>query len=113
MIGLLIIGATSCNPEEDTVVIITVVDENNVPQDGALVKLYADPNSPNGDPTRLNKQATTDLAGQAVFDYTEFYKQGQSGFAVLDILATKDTLVGEDIIKILEEEVNEKKVFLE
>jgi len=113
MIGLLIIGATSCNPEEDTIVIITVVDEDNAPQDGALVKLFADPNIPLDNPTRLNKEATTDLSGQAVFDYTEFYKQGQSGFAVLDILATKDTLVGEDIIKVLEEEVNEKIVVLE
>ena len=42
----------------------------------------------------------------------EEYKQGQSGFAVLDILATKDTFAAEGIIKILEEETNEEKVEL-
>ena len=111
--GLLIAFTSSCNPEEDTTAIITVVDQNDIPIEGASVRLFANPNFPTGDPTRLNKEGVTDTRGQVTFDYTEFYKQGQSGFAVLDIAAEKDTLTAEDIIKILEEEVNEKKIFLE
>ena len=111
--GLLVAFTSSCNPEEDTIAIITVVDQDDIPIEGASVRLFANPNFPTGDPTRLNMEGVTDALGQATFDYTDFYKKGQSGFAVLDIAAVKDTLTAEDIIKILEEEVNEKKVFLE
>ena len=79
---------------------------------GVLVKLFANPSFPLGDPTRLNKEVLTNTAGRAEFDYSEFYKQGQAGFAVLDILAIKDSLAGEGIIKILEEETNEETVIL-
>lgn len=103
---------SSCNKEEPTTVTIVVKTESGDLVEGALVKLFANPSFPLGDPTRLDKETTTNSSGRAEFDYTEFYKQGQSGFAVLDILCTKDTLLGEDIIKILEEENNEKTVFI-
>ena len=112
-IGLLVLGASSCNPEEDTIVVISVVDADNKPQANAYVSLSANPSFPLGDPTRLFMEKLTDASGQAVFDYTSFYKQGQSGFAVLDITSFKDSLVGYDLVKVLEEEVNEKKVFIE
>lgn len=102
----------SCNKEEPTTVTIIVKTESGDLVEGALVKLFANPSFPLGDPTRLDKETTTNSSGRAEFDYTEFYKQGQSGFAVLDILCSKDTLVGEDIIKVLEEENNEATVFL-
>jgi len=113
LMGLLIILASSCNREEDTIVIITVVDVLNDPVSEAEVRLFANPSVPLGDPTRLDMTMTTDMMGLARFDYTEFYEQGQSGFAVLDIMATKDTLLGEDIIRILEEEVNEMTIVIE
>lgn len=112
-IGLLVVAASSCNPEEDTIVIIKVVDIDNNPQAEAYVSLSANPSFPLGDPSRLFMEKLTDATGQAVFDYTSFYKQGQSGFAVLDITSFKDSLVGYDLVKVLEEEVNEKKVFIE
>ena len=79
---------------------------------GAVVKLFAAPAFPLNDPNRLDKETTTDAGGRAEFDYTDEYKQGQSGFAVLDILATKDTLIGEGLIKILEEETNNETVII-
>jgi hypothetical protein len=102
----------ACNKEEPTVAVITVVNEDGVAVPGALVKLFAAPAFPLNDPNRLDKELTTDASGRAEFDYSDEYKQGQSGFAVMDIIATKDTLIGEGIIKILEEETNNETVIL-
>ncbi len=103
---------SACNPEEDTIAIITVEDENGIPLSDAYVKLYANPTYPTGDPTRLLQEKMTDSQGKATFDYTDFYKQGQAGFAVLDITSFRDSMVGQGIIKILEEETNEETVVL-
>ena len=102
----------ACNKKEPTKATITVKMEDGTVVQGALVKLYADPAYPLADPHRLDMETTTDAAGQAAFDYSDFYKKGQSGFAVLDILCTYDTLVGEGIIKIEEEEHNDETVIL-
>ena len=109
---MLVLSGTGCNKEEPTKVIITVKDADGNLIPAAVVKLYANPAYPLGDPTRLNKETSTNSSGRAEFDYSDFYEQGQSGFAVLDILSTKDTLTGRGIIKILEEETNEETVFL-
>lgn len=101
-----------CSKEKPTTASITVQLEDGTKVADALVRLYADPAYPLGDPNRLTKEARTDGGGMATFDYTEFYKKGQSGFAVLDILCTYDTLVGEGIIKIQEEEDNRETVIL-
>ncbi len=47
------------------------------------------------------------------FDFTEFYKKGQAGFAVLDIEAFKGGLNGEGIIKIEEETTSEETITIE
>ena len=104
--------ATSCNKEKDTVAIITVVDTGGHPVDSAYVKLFANLAYPIGDPSRLLREGLTDGSGQVEFDYTDQYKQGQAGFAVLDIVSFNDSAVGEGIIKILEEETNEETITL-
>jgi hypothetical protein len=104
--------APACNKEEPTKATITVKKEDGSVVPDAHVKLYASPAYPLGDPNRLNKEAATNSAGQVEFDYSEFYKKGQSGFAVLDILCTYDTLVGEGIIKIEEEKNNAETVVI-
>lgn len=102
-----------CNKEKPTKAFIKVVDSTDTPVAGVYVKLYGNPSMPiNPPPDRLDKEAYTNSSGVAEFDYTDEYKQGQAGFAVLDILATKDTMAAEGIIKILEEEENEEKVEL-
>lgn len=113
LLAALVTVASGCKKEKDTRALITVVNEagNRVPE--AYVKLYADPVPPlQSDFSRLTKEGYTDASGQVEFDYTEFYKRGQAGFAVLDILAAHDTLVGEGIIRINEEETNEETVTL-
>lgn len=107
------IALGGCKKVEDTKAVITVVDAAGVVVPDAYVKLYADPIPPlYSDFSRLTMEGSTNIAGQVTFDYTDFYKQGQAGFAVLDILAMKDTLVGEGIIRITEEETNSETVTL-
>jgi len=102
----------ACNKEEPTTAVIIVKNQAGEPVPGAYVKLFANPAYPLGDPSRLTKEANTDGGGYATFDYSDFYEQGQSGFAVLDIICTSDTLLGEGIIKIVEEETSEETVII-
>ncbi|MBK7384005.1 MAG: hypothetical protein IPI81_11870 [Flavobacteriales bacterium] len=102
----------SCTKEKPTKAVIIVKKADGTVVPDAYVKLYANPQFPLGDPNRLTKETNTDGAGVATFDYTDYYEQGQSGFAVLDILCTSDTLVGEGIIKIEEEKTNEETVII-
>jgi hypothetical protein len=103
---------SACNKEEPTTATIIVKNQAGAVVPDVAVRLFANPSFPLGDPTRLNKEAITGSNGRVEFDFTEFYKQGQAGFAVLDILAVKDSLAGSGIIKILEEEANEETVIL-
>lgn len=113
---LLLVGfavfSSACNKDEPTVAVIIVQNEAGTLMEGVRVELFAQPAFPLNDPNRLNKETLTNAAGRAEFDFSEFYKKGQSGFAVLDIRATKDTLIGEGIIKIIEEETTNETVIL-
>ncbi len=112
MLAFVAVLFPACTKEKPTKAIIKVVKEDGSPVVDAYVKLFANPQYPLGDPHRLDKEKYTNGAGQAEFDYTDFYEQGQSGFAVLDILCTSDTLLGEGIIKIVEEETAEETVVI-
>lgn len=103
---------SACNKEKPTKAVIVVKNEAGAVVPGVAVRLFANPSFPLGDPTRLNMEGVTSASGRVEFDYSDFYKQGQAGFAVLDILAVKDDLAGAGIIKILEEETNEETVVL-
>lgn len=111
-LALIAVAFPSCTKEDPTKAVITVVKEDGTPVADAYVKLFANPQYPLGDPNRLTKEKFTNGAGEAEFDYSDFYEEGQSGFAVLDILCTSDTLVGEGIIKIVEEETNKETVVI-
>ena len=112
VVALLATLFAACNKEKPTTAVIIVKTADGTPVHEAHVKLFANPPLPLGDQTRLNKEGFTDGAGRAEFDYSDFYEKGQSGFAVLDIVCTKDTLIGEGIIKIVEEETTEEVVFV-
>ncbi|MEO7081067.1 MAG: hypothetical protein ABIY71_06035 [Flavobacteriales bacterium] len=111
LLFILGVGLGSCNKEKDTKATITVVDSAGAVVAGAYVKLFANPTTPlQADFSRLTKDGTTGSDGKVTFDYSEFYKRGQAGFAVLDILAKTDSLTGEGIIRIEEEQTNEETV---
>lgn len=111
-IAVVTLVAPGCNKKDDTIAIVFIEDQNGMPITGAYVKLKGTPSIPGGDPTRLDQEMITDVAGQARFDYTDIYHQGQAGFAVMDIITYKDSLVGEGIIKIIEEEEVQETVTL-
>ena len=84
--------ATSCHEVEET---IANVDEDFV-----------------GEP-RFDTTAVTNAAGTVSFNFSPFYVQGQAGFAVLDIEASKSALFGTGLIKIEEELTNEATIIIE
>lgn len=107
-----VLGITSCKKEQNTLAQILVVDTAGVKVEHAMVRLW-----PNPDPV-LNQMVQADTvytnaAGIATFDYTDDFNLGQAGFRVLDIEVRRgDTLYGEGIIKIMEEELNNETIII-
>ncbi len=104
---------TSCKKEEDTIALIRVVDIDGVAIEQVLVSLFPEPSDPQNNELIDEVEQLTDAGGEALFDFSEYYEQGQAGFAVLNILASKDTVAVEGIIKIDPETVNEKTLILQ
>ena len=105
-------SVSSCFKEEDTTAVITVLDAADVPVSGAAVRLYykVATDSLGEENVNLLNEANTDASGKANFDYTEEFKAGQAGLAVLDI-EVDGVILG--IIKIEEEQQNKETVNLQ
>ena len=99
----------SCYKPKSTIASITVLnDSNNSPVSGATVRLFYD--DPTGINTSIiNEQNTTSDEGVANFDFSEYYKDGQAGFAVLDI-EVNNVFVG--VIQVEERATTEKTIYL-
>ncbi len=109
-VALIATSISSCYKEKKTTAVITVLDAANAPVPGATVKLYYKHATDSlGTDLRLDKEETTDASGKATFNYTEEFKSGQAGLAVLDIEVNGDIL---GIIKIEEGKTNEETVNL-
>ena len=99
----------SCYKPKSTIATITVLyDSNNSPVRGATVRLFYD------DPTGVNtsiidEQNTTSDQGVVNFDFSGYYKDGQAGFAVLDI-EVNNVFVG--VIQVEERATTEKTIYL-
>lgn len=98
--------ATSCYKKKDTIAKVTVTDASGSVVGGADVRLYYEGN--NAPRENLDQTVSTDGSGVATFNYNEFYKAGQAGFAILDIDVNGITKVG--IIRIEEETTSEATV---
>ena len=103
----------SCDKEEDTIAVVRIVAVTGVPIEGVNVRLYPEPSDVQANELILEVEQLTNAAGEAVFDFTENYEQGQAGFAVLNIEATQDTSAVEGIIKIDPEVTNEQVLVLQ
>ncbi len=112
MAGLIV---TSCNKVEETIATVTIVNSFGTPVQGAEVRLFAVGSVDNDfiGEIRFDTTQVTNGAGKVSWNFSEYYKRGQAGFAVLDIFATKGALEGRGIIKIEEEETNEASVELQ
>jgi hypothetical protein len=106
---------TACKKEEETIATIIIKNELGQVVPGATVRLYGQ-GSVDDDfigEIRFDTTAVTNGTGKVSFNFSEFYKQGQAGFVVLDIEATKGALFGDGIIKVEEETTTEEVVILE
>lgn len=106
---------SSCEKDPETIATITVLNPDGEPVPGASVRLYSNPspNSTNNNNLRFDTTELTNGTGKVTFNFTEYYKKGQAGFAVLDIEAFKGSLYGTGIIKIEEQTTTEEAVDIE
>jgi len=112
---MLLVAVSGCKKDQQTIATITVVNADGETVPGASVRLYAvssqtppPPNEPRFDTTQV-----TNGTGKVSFDFSDYYEEGQAGFAVLDIEASKGSLEGEGIIKIEEMKTNDETVVIE
>ncbi len=113
--AFLVLGLLSCNKEKDTIAQITVVNDNGKNVAGALVHVFGEPSDTNlqDREVRIDREKETGKNGRATFNFTELFKKGQAGFAVLDVEITRDSLKGEGFIKVKDEETNKKTFTIE
>ena len=99
----------SCYKPKSTIATITVLnDSNNTPVSGATVRLFYD-DTTGVNTSIINEQNTTSEEGVVNFDFSEYYKDGQAGFAVLDI-EVNNVFVG--VIQVEERATTEKTIYL-
>lgn len=112
LVGIFALTLGSCGKKGDTLATIKVLDVNNEPVAGALVKVKGyDSNGVN--PGNLDRETTTDGNGNAVFNFNDMYKRGSAGFAVLEIEASKNGMLGTGIIKVEDQVNNEATVAIQ
>ena len=114
MLALVVTGVfSSCREKADTIANIYVRDESNAIVEDAMVVLYGTNTQGTPQVVAVFDTAYTNAAGLASFNYNDIYQLGQAGVAVLDIKAQKLNKVGQGIIKIEPELVNEETVFIQ
>jgi hypothetical protein len=104
---------TSCRKKGDTIANIYVKDEENLSVSGAMVILYGTNTSNTPQTVAVFDTLYTNATGLASFNFNDIYQLGQAGVAVLDIKAQKLNKIGQGIIKIEAETVNEETVFIQ
>ena len=108
-----LVSLTSCRKKLDTIAHIYVKDETNASVSNAMVVLYGTNTQSTPQQVAVYDTAYTNANGLASFNYNELYQLGQAGVAVLDIKAQKGNKVGQGIIKIEPEMVNEETVYIQ
>lgn len=104
---------SSCRTKGDTIARITVRDTASMLVPNARVILYGTSTTEPIQPVVRRDTAFTNSSGVAIFNYNDIYQLGQAGFAVLDIIVTKNDLSGSGIIKVEEEKENTQTVFIQ
>ena len=115
-LSFLVIGSlliTSCHKKKDTTGKIRVLGTDSQPVNQCMVVLYG--TNSLGTPQQVSVYDTsyTNADGIASFNFNYFYQLGKTGVAVLDIKAQKGSQIGQGIIKIESEVVNEENVYIQ
>jgi len=103
---------SSCEKDKETKVVVTVVDSIGFRAANATVRLFARPTDTNRNDliVRFDETKITDGEGKVTFDYTDYIKPGQSGFAVLDIEANRNGKEGIAVVKVEEDKIVNKTI---
>ncbi len=107
------ISLNSCRKKGDTIANIYVKDETNTSVSGAMVILYGTNTGNTPQVVAVFDTMYTNAAGLASFNFNDIYQLGQAGVAVLDIKAQKLNKIGQGIIKIEAETINEETIFIQ
>ena len=100
----------SCYKPDQTIAIIRVLDNNtNNPIENISVRLFFD-DSNGGSIPEIDTIKNTLSNGTASFDFSDGYRDGQAGFAVLDI-EVDGVFVG--VINIVEMTTTEKVIYIQ
>lgn len=115
LVVLLAAAVSSCRKDKKTIATIKVVSTAGAAVPGASVQLYSSCSEcpPPAGGYRFDTTLVTNGTGVASFDFSDFYKKGQAGFAVLDVSVTKGLLTGDGIIKIEEETTTEEVITIQ
>jgi len=107
-----LVATTACNKNKDTLAKVKVVKQSDgvTPVVGATVRLYTDLSGTEFEREGIEKEATTNGSGEAVFNYNDLFKRGQAGLFVLDVEVTQGANTADGIIKVVEEETSEATV---
>ena len=107
--SFLLILMSSCYKEKDTTAAVEVLRASDSTAVGGInVRLYFDGSE------RIDTTLTSSSLGKVSVDFTEEFKAGQGGFAVLDIDLRYEDGTGEakvGVIKVEEENDNEQTVY--
>lgn len=103
---------TGCRKKKDTLAIISVRNASNQPVSGAQVILYGQSTTGQQALVDLYDTTTTNISGDATFNFNDVYQLGQAGVAVLNIKAVKNGSVGTGMIKVEQETTTKETVYL-
>ena len=111
IVGVSLVG---CKKEKPTTARIIVVDTEGDIVPNAEVRLHPGYYELSDADVRLDHTLTTDMDGDCIFNYTDYFNLGTAGFALLDIdVKLDDEIVGDGIIKIEEEKHNVETVIVD
>ena len=98
----------SCYKSDETVAIVRVLDNNtNDPIENISIRLFFDDSLRT---TLYDVTKNTSVNGTASFDFSDGYKDGQGGFAVLDV-EVDGVFMG--VINIVEMTTTEKVIYIQ
>ncbi|MBU2018920.1 MAG: hypothetical protein KJ941_04675 [Bacteroidetes bacterium] len=103
-----------CKKTQDTIAKVIVKDaESQSVIAGAKVIVFGQSTEGKQGKVVVGDTTTTNAAGEAIFNFTEKFKNGQAGVFVLNIDASKENAKGSGIIKVTEEETSIETVFIQ
>jgi hypothetical protein len=118
VLGVFVLGLAmlqvGCKKPADTIAKVIVKDavtEEIV--SGATVYIYGESTEGKQGKVTVGDTTQTNASGEAIFNFSDLWKPGQSGVAVLNIDAINGSATGSGIIKVEEEKTSTETVFIQ